>query len=139
MTIDVDSVLTDVDLNTWLGGQGTGATNLKPKAWPSLKPARDHALAETLRILGNAHPSIAETDIVDTSKLEHAVKLGSAARLYELAITNAADASVFYAMEKKYRTQFEDEVRRLADEINRCRLIVDPKRRSRRVVSFSRR
>ena len=140
MTIDVDDVLTDEELDEFLGGQVLAKTTLRPAGWVTAQPARQYALDEVLRILYRAHPSIDETlvDVTSTS-LKRAVLMGAAARLYFLAMTNAADASLFYALEKKYTAERNDEIRALGDEINRAACRVDPKGRGRRSISIVRR
>lgn len=140
MTIDVDDVLSDAELDEFLGGQVLSKTNLRPAGWADARPARQYALDEVLRILYRAHPSIDESlvDIASPS-LKRAVLMGSSARLYFLAMTNAADASLFYALEKKYTAERNEEIRALGDEINRKAARVDSKGRGRRSIAVSRR
>jgi hypothetical protein len=140
MTIDVDTIASDAALDEYLGGQCFTGFSLCPKSWEgSLKPARQYALDEALRLLARAYPAIAETDITDTSVLKRAILVGAAARLYELAVAQAVDPSVFLYREKAYRKQLDDEVKYLGDALNKASCSVDPKGRSRRSVSLVRR
>lgn len=123
MTIDVDDILTDDDLDEYMGGQALGATTLKPVAWDDCKPARQYALDEVMRLLKRAFPKIDEVDIANTATLRRAVLLGASARLYRLAMTNCADPNLFYAMEKRDRAELNDEVRALGDEIEAARVL----------------
>lgn len=139
MSIDVDDILSDAELDEYLGGQVLGSTTLLPAAWTDGKPARQYALDEILRLLKRAFPTIVEADIVATDTLKRAVKLGAAARLYELAVTNCSDPSAFFQIEKRYRGLLNDEIRFLGDEINETKPALDPKGRGRRSVSIVRR
>ncbi len=140
MTIDVDAILTDAELDDFLGGQVNAQTTLRPVGWTNATPARRYALDEVLRILRRAHPSIAEVDLdLMSPSLKRAVLMGSAARLYQLAIATAVDASLFYALEKKYTTERNEEIRALGDEINAAKPAFDPKGRGRRSVVLVRR
>lgn len=139
MTIDVDDILSDAELDEYLGGQVLGATTLIPAAWTDCKPARQYALDEVLRLLRRAFPAIVEADIIATDTLKRALKLGATARLYELAMTNCADPSAFFHLEKRNRGLFADEIRFLGDEINEAKPALDPKGRGRRSVSIARR
>src|SRR5690606_31980000 len=137
MAINVDDILTDAELDEWLGGQVESAATLRPVVWSSARPAREFALGEVLRIFARHKPPVTEDDILDASVLKRALMLGSAARLYELAMTSAPDPGLFYHFEKRYRSMFEDEARRAAGDILAGRL--DRKGRSRRSVSVGRR
>ena len=137
MAIDID-VLSNGELDTWLGGQVEGAVTLRPAAWVDSTPARQHAREEIIRLFSITKPEITEDLVTDSTTLKHALKLGSAARLYELAMTQAPEPGLFYHLEKRYRTMFEAEVNRVAREINATRA-PDPERRNRRTVSIGRR
>lgn len=150
MTIDVDDILTDVELDEYMGGQAFGATTLKPAAWDDCKPARQYALDEVMRLLKRAFPTIAETDIADVAVMKRAILLGASARLYRLAMTNCADPNLFYAMEKRDRAELNDEIRALGDEIQAARALrisrgdvdgttIDNMGRGRRSISIVRR
>lgn len=137
MPIDVDDILTDAELDEWLGGQVENASTLRPVAWQTAKPAREFAYGEVLRIFSRNKPPVAEHDIANLSVLKRALTLGATARLYELAMTSAPDPALFFHLEKRYRSMFEDEVRRAAADILDGR--IDRKGRSRRAVSVGRR
>lgn len=138
MPIDLDSVLTNAELDEWLGGQAESATTLRPAAWADTTPARQHALGETLWLFGLAKPPIAEDSISDPPILKRCILYGSAARIYELAMTQAPEPGLFFEIEKRYRLRFENEVQRVIDLINEQRP-PDPKGRSRRVINLERR
>jgi hypothetical protein len=139
MTIDVNALVTDAQLDDFLGGQlNAEGTALRPLRWTSSLPARQEALDDILRLFRDATPTIAETDITDVTRLAHAVKLGAAARVYELALSNVGDGSVFYAMRKDYRDRFDKEVRKQID-IAHASMAPDPKGRGRRSISVVRR
>lgn len=138
--IDVDDVLTDAELDEFLGGQVLGQTTLLPAGWEDAQPARQFALGEVLRLLRRSTPSVAEDDVDPTHEaLKRAVLLGAAARLYQLAISSAVDASLFYAMEKRYKAERDDEIRALAREIHESKPLTDARGRGRRSVSIVRR
>ena len=140
MPIDVDDVLTNSQLDEYLGGQVEGATTLRPAAWSDSKPARQWGLDEVVRILRRAHPTIAESDLDATSaSLKRAVTLCAVARLYELAMTNTTDPSVFYHLADKYLKRAYEEIRALGDEINAAKPAVDTRGRGRRSVVLVRR
>lgn len=139
MTIDVDDILTDAELDQWLGGQVLSGTTLLPAQWESALPARQYALEEVLRLFARSYPAIEETDIVSTDEFKRAILLGASARLYELAMTNCQDPSAFFHLEKKYRTLLNDEIRFLGDSINAELPTLDTKGRGRRSVSLVRR
>lgn len=138
--MDVETILTDAELDEFLGNQLTGQTTLLPYGWETALPARRYALDEVLRILRRTHPSILETDIEPSSEsLKRAVLMGAAARIYYLAMTTAADGSLFYTLEKKYTAERNEEIRALGDSILATRKPQDPKGRGRRSVSIVRR
>jgi hypothetical protein len=137
MAIDID-VLSNAELDEWLGGQVEGAMTLRPAAWADSTPARLAARDEIVRLFSLMKPEITEGLVTDSTTLKHALKLGSAARLYELAMTQAPEPGLFYHLEKRYRTMFEAEVNRVGLLINAERE-PDPARRNRRTVSIGRR
>lgn len=138
MTIDVDDILSNADFDEWLGGMVEGNVTLRPSSWSDSRPARQYALDELLRIFRQYRPAIEDTNITDVSDLAYAIKVGGAARLYELAMTSAPDPGIFFHLEKRYRGIFTDEVRRIGDAINALRC-ADPRGRGRRVLSLGRR
>lgn len=138
MAIDVNTIVTDNAFDAWLGGQVNGATTLRPASWTSSLPARKYALDETLRLFSQARPAIDESLVTDATILIRAILLGSTARLYELAMTQAPEPGLFFHLEKRYRGMFEAEVSRLIGVINANR-DRDLRGRSRRVVTIGRR
>lgn len=138
MAIDVDALLSDADLDNFLGGQVNVGSKLLPKGWTDSLPARQHALDEILRMFRDATPPIEEADITDVSRLAHAVKVGASARLYFLALSRVGDTSAFYAMFTTYTKEFEREARKQIDIAHKA-MQPDPKGRGRRSVSLVRR
>lgn len=138
--MDVDDILTDAELDEFLGGQLLAQSTLMPRQWESALPARRYALDEVLRLLRRAHPEIDESLVdVASPSLKRAVLLGAASRLYFLAMTQTTDGSLFYALQKQYDKERDAEIRALGDEINRRACRVDVKGRGRRSVSVVRR
>ena len=106
---DVDEVVSDEDFNEWLGGQGFGgAVELKPAAWDSLKPARQHALDRLLEALRRRVPPIEWGDMGYKSELRMPVMYGAAEHLYQLAMSTALDDSNFAFQRKLWAEKFED-------------------------------
>ncbi len=110
MTIDVDTVCTDEQLDEFLGGHLTTSQNLRPQAWTDCRPARQHALDRILGALRRRTPPIRETDLQDVTELRTAVKLGAAEHLHMLAATSGDAAEVFAFKAKKYAQDFESEI-----------------------------
>ncbi len=110
MTIDVESVCTDAQLDEYLGGRLTATLNLLPSSWDDASPARSFALRRTLQALGRRSPPILEGDISDVTELHDAVLFGAVARLYDLAMTSAGDSEVFFHQARRYDQKFRDEL-----------------------------
>jgi len=147
MTIDVNDIATDVDLDDELGGQTTSGITLRPRAWSSCQPARQFALDGMLKLFDRVYPAIGEAQVLAYSPtngvggiaaLKDGVVWGAAARLYWLAMTSGSQGALFYELNRGYEKRFADEVRRLADAINKARC-PDPQRRGRRSISIGRR
>ena len=139
MDIDVDDILTDAALDEHLGGQVSGGQMLIPLAWGgSTRRARLDALELIMTRFRDTVPRIEARHVTDPSLLRHAVLYGAVARIYELAMSSASDANVFFALEKRYRQRFDSEVQRLIDVIHET-LPPDARGRGRRTVSIVRR
>jgi hypothetical protein len=138
MAIDVDALVSDAALDTFLGGRLNGQTSLKPRAWADSKPARQFALDAILRYFRDATPTITEDHITDPSVLGHAVMQGAATRLYELALQGSPDSGGFATLYKNYKAEFEREVRKQID-IAHAGMAPDRKGRGRRTVAVVRR
>lgn len=110
MTIDVESVCTDAQLDEYLGGKLTAGVNLLPTEWADASPARQYALRRTLQALARRSPPILEGDISDVTQLHDAVLFGACARLYDLAMTAGGESEVFYLQSKRYDQKFRDEL-----------------------------
>jgi len=96
MTISVDSVCTETQLVTALGGTGQDSLGLVPVGWDNLAPARETALELVLNRLKGRAPPIRDTDLADPTELKLAVIAAAKMQLYELAMTSAADGALFY-------------------------------------------
>ncbi len=110
MTIAIDTVCTEEQLDEYLGGQLAAQTALVPKGWDDAAPARQFALDETLDSLKRRRPPIREADITDATELRRAVLYGASARLYDLAISNGGDAEMWVVKHRAARKLFEAEV-----------------------------
>lgn len=110
MTINIESVCTDAQLDEYLGGRLNATLNLMPSAWDDALPARAFALRRTLQALGRRSPPILEGDISDPTQLHDAVLFGACARIYELAMTAGGESEVFYLQAKRYDQKFRDEL-----------------------------
>lgn len=110
MTIDVETVCTDAQLDEYLGGKLLASVNLMPVGWDDASPARAFALRRTLQSLGRRSPPIREGDISDPTQLFDAVVFGACARLYDLGMTSGGDSEVFYMQAKRYDQKWRDEM-----------------------------
>lgn len=110
MSIDVESVCTDVQLDEYLGGRLNATLNLLPSAWDDALPARAFALRRTLQAMARRSPPILEGDISDPTQLHDAVLFGSCARLYDLGMTSGGESELFYLQAKRYDQKFRDEL-----------------------------
>lgn len=110
MTIDVDDVCTDAQLDEFLGGALTKTLNLLPGEWADGEPARAYALRRTLQSLERRNPPIFEDDISDVTQLMDAVLFGAAARIYDLGITGAGESEVMFHQARRYESKWEREV-----------------------------
>lgn len=113
MTIDVEAVCTDVQLDEYLGGALTKTINLLPAEWDDASPARSFALRRTLQSLARRSPPVLESDIADPTELHDAVLFGAAARLYDIAITSGGESEVFFHQARRYEAKFREEIESL--------------------------
>jgi hypothetical protein len=115
MTIDVNTVATDADLEQEIGGPEQLA-NILPREWTDAEQARQRALALTLKALRRRTPPIVEGSLSDVTELEDAVVYGALEHLYRMAM---ASGSANYAeLRKLYHGKFEDEVSGLTPTLN---------------------
>lgn len=110
MTIDVDTVCTDEQLDEFLGGHLTANQHLQPADWATAAPARQYALDRIMNALRRRTPPILEADLSDVTELKFAVMLGAAEHLHMLAASSGGDVEVFAFKAKTYARQFEDEI-----------------------------
>lgn len=113
MTIDVDTICPDVDLDEFLGGQLTAGQHLQPKAWANAKPARQYTLDRVMDALARRTPPIREADLADDTELKRAILLGSAEHLHTLAASSGADAELFAFKAREFGKRFDAEVNAL--------------------------
>ena len=113
MTIDVEDVATDAQLNALLLGQLTANIKLLPVALADASTLRQWALDRTLQRLKRRTPPIFEADISDVTELRDAVLFGAAEKLFEGALSSAADGQVFHAKWQYYSAQFNSEINNL--------------------------
>jgi hypothetical protein len=114
MTIDVDDVCTESQLDEFLGGQLGGNQHLRPQAWTSAEPARQYALDRVVNALKRRTPPILEADLQDVTELRLAVKLGAAHHLYMLAASSGDSAELFAFKARDYGKEFDAEVNGLS-------------------------
>lgn len=110
MTIAIDDVCTDEELDDFLGGHLAAGQHLRPKAWTTAEVARQFALDRIVSALARRTPPIREADLADKTELRYAVQLGAAEHLCMLATSNGNDAELFAFKAKRYGKQFEDEI-----------------------------
>ena len=113
MTIDVESVCTDTQLDSYLGGKLNATVNLMPVGWTNAAPAREYALRRTLQSLERRSPPIRVGDISDPTQLHDAVVFGACARLYDLGMTSGGESEVFYLQAKRYDQKWCEEMESL--------------------------
>lgn len=111
MAIDVETVCTDAQIDTHLGGKLTASVNLLPTAWEGTAlPARAEALRRTLLSLSRRTPPIRESDISDPTELHDAVLFGSISHMFDAQITSGAESEVLYLQARNYEKRFEREL-----------------------------
>lgn len=107
MTIALEDVLTESQLDEAMGGRITRTHGVLPAAWESAEPARRLGLERVLTELMNRHPPIFEADISTPSQLRTAVQYAAMSQLYELAATSGGEAELYFALfkscEERYR------------------------------------
>jgi hypothetical protein len=105
--VDVDQIVTEDDLNTWLGGHVRERLGLSD--WTgSSKHARQYGLNRTLESLRRRNPKIMFSDLVYPQELSDAIKYGAAEHLYQLAMTG--DGDVHDAQRKIWEKKFDNEM-----------------------------
>jgi hypothetical protein len=105
--VDVDQIVTEDDLNTWLGGHVRERLGLTD--WTgSSKHARQYALNRSLESLRRRNPPLQFSDLVYPQELSDAIKYGAAEHLYQLAMTGEGD--VHDAQRKIWEDKFDKEM-----------------------------
>ena len=105
--VDVDQIVTEDDLNTWLGGHVRERLGLTD--WTgSSKHARQYALNRSLESLRRRNPPLQFSDLVHPQELSDAIKYGAAEHLYQLAMTGEGD--VHDAQRKIWEDKFDKEM-----------------------------
>jgi hypothetical protein len=105
--VDVDQLVTEDDLNTWLGGHVRERLGLTD--WTgSSKHARQYALNRSLEALRRRNPPLTFSDLVFPQELNDAIKYGAAEHLYQLAMTGPGD--VHDAQRKIWEDKFDREM-----------------------------
>lgn len=104
MTISVDTVAIDADLENELGGH-QALQNLLPHGWSNAQPARQWALNDVLDDLSDRTPPIVEADISNVADIKRAVVLGAVAHLYGHNITTGDDVHAHH--ERRFRKMYE--------------------------------
>ena len=105
--VDVDQIVTEDDLNTWLGGHVRERLGLSD--WTgSSKHARQYALNRSLESLRRRNPPLQFSDLTYPQELSDAIKYGAAEHLYQLAMTGEGD--VHDAQRKIWEHKFDAEM-----------------------------
>ena len=110
MTIEIDDVCTDADLDEFLGGQLSAGQHLMPKAWASAEPARQYALDRIMAALARRTPPIREADLADKTELKMAVLFGASEHLNMLSASSGTDAELFAFKAKEFGKRFDAEI-----------------------------
>lgn len=108
--MDVETVCTEAQLQSYLGSALTGPSTILPKGWTDCEPARVQALADVLKTLSRRMPPIREADIGTPSELADAVKYGAEKWLLWHAMNAAGDQSIFAFKYKVAEKRFDSEV-----------------------------
>jgi len=110
--VDVDTIVSDDELDEFLGGQAFLADQkLNPESWnETSKPARQHALDRMLEALRRRVPPITYGDLSDPTELKLGILYGAAERLYQLAMSTAGFNDVYAKQRELYETKFDNEV-----------------------------
>jgi hypothetical protein len=113
MTIDVETVATDADLEVYTLGRAN-LQSLLPDEWfdetlnrKSAANARQQALDDILATFKQRRPAITDSDLADVTELKPAVCYGALAILYQGAATH--DESPHLARGKSYASRFTSE------------------------------
>ncbi len=121
MTIEVDDVATDSDLDTYVGGSAV-LQGLLPEEWHDegaaakwARPARSEALATALRTLAARRPPIRETDLVDATELKMCVVYGALEIIYRNAIEHEGGPNQSKA--KAFGSKFAAEIAALQPSV----------------------
>lgn len=109
-TVDVDEILTDKELDAFLGGQVfSGTMDLAPEEWQNkAKVARQFALDRILEYLRGRNPSISYGNLVYPEEMKAGVKYGAAEHLYQLAMSTAQVGDVYAEQRRLYAEKFTD-------------------------------
>lgn len=113
MTIDVETVLTEAQLDAHMGGLLLSHTKILPASVANSSAIRTDILRMVLKHLARRTPPIREEDIADPTELRDAVTFGSCGRLYEIAMTSGGESEPFFYKWKAYETKFKDELNSL--------------------------
>lgn len=108
--VDVDTILTDQELDDFLGGAvSTGPMDLAPEAWQNkAKVARQFALDRILEYLRGRVPTIAYSDLAYPEEMKPGVKYGAAEHLYQLAMSTSQGGDVYAKQRELYAEKFQD-------------------------------
>ena len=105
--IDVDQIVSEENLNDWLGGHVRERLGLTD--WQgSSKHARQYGLNRTLESLRRRNPAVSFSELVYPQELTDAIRYGAAEHLYQLAMTAGGD--VHDAQRKIWEVKFDREM-----------------------------
>lgn len=113
---DVDEIVNDEAMNTFLAGQLRGPMKLAPEAWQQMsKPARSYAFHRVLESLRRRSPSISYDDLKDPSQLSDAIKYGAAEHICQMQMNDEGD--LYDTQRKIWQQKFIDELISLSPEL----------------------
>ena len=111
MTISIDDVCTDAQIDEHLGGRLTANIGILPASWGgSALPARNYALRRALQSLDRRTPPVREGDISDPSQLHDAVLFGAIAHMFDAQVTSGGESEVLYLQARNYEKRFMAEL-----------------------------
>lgn len=118
--IDVDTIATDEDLDSELGGTGIAPLDalsilLRPGT-TTARAARVKALERVLESLARRSPPVREAALLDVAQLQRAVVLGALEQLLEQAMTS--DGDVFAVRRRLFAQRFAAELAGLTPRLS---------------------
>lgn len=115
-TIEVDDVCTDQHLLEEVGDQQV-LDRLVPSETKDTRFFRQRALEQTMKALRRRVPPITDASLSDVRELRDCVRFGALARMYERAMTEGTDDSLWTRKARWYQDRFQQELQALQPSI----------------------